>query len=145
MAVHGGCACGAVRYSLSRDEPPPVYCCHCRDCQCRSGSAFTQTAFVSTTELEVTGPLFSFPTQGASGSPFDVSACAKCYSCLFTAAANMPDKLLLRAGSLDDANALVPVAHIYTSRKQSWLKLPVDVLQCEGAPTPDFFQVLGLT
>jgi hypothetical protein len=93
----------------------------------------------------VTGPLFSFPTQGASGSPFDVSACAKCYSCLFTAAANFPDKLLLRAGSLDDSDALVPVAHIYTSRKQSWLKLPGDVLQCEGAPTPDFFQVLGLT
>src|SRR3546814_10464899 len=36
----GGCQCGAVRYSVDPEQIRTLCCCHCRDCQKQSGSAF---------------------------------------------------------------------------------------------------------
>ena len=35
----GGCSCGAVRYRLA-SAPLFTHCCHCRNCQRQTGSAF---------------------------------------------------------------------------------------------------------
>jgi hypothetical protein len=37
--------------------------------------------------------------------------------------------LVLRAGTLDDSHKLEPRVHIWTSRKQPWIKIP------EGTPS----------
>ena len=47
----GGCACGAVRYRL-RTGPMFVHCCHCRDCQRQTGSAFVINALIETDRIE---------------------------------------------------------------------------------------------
>ncbi|WP_457832593.1 GFA family protein, partial [Staphylococcus aureus] len=54
--ISGGCRCGATRYTLAVDVIPPVYCCHCLDCQSWSGSAFSEQAVVRTDALSITGP-----------------------------------------------------------------------------------------
>src|SRR3974390_1313017 len=100
MALHGGCACGSVRYFLSRDELPRVVCCHCRDCQSQSGSAFDQTAFVDQNELEVTGPLVISPRQMPSGMASTISGCGTCYTAICNVRADRPSRILLRAGTL---------------------------------------------
>jgi len=46
----GGCACGAVRYRL-RSMPMFVHCCHCRDCQRQTGSAFVINALIETDRI----------------------------------------------------------------------------------------------
>jgi len=143
MAIHGGCACGAVRYELARDALPPVYCCHCRDCQTRSGSAFNETAVVRAGELEVTGPVTVFDRTTPSGQVFKLNLCGTCHSPLLAVSAQAPEIVLLRAGSLDESDALVPVAHIWTSRKQPWVGLPDGVPQWEEAPSPEFFALVG--
>src|SRR5579863_6208869 len=43
--LEGVCACGAVRYRLS-SPPMFVHCCHCRDCQRQTGSAFVLNALI---------------------------------------------------------------------------------------------------
>jgi len=143
MEVHGGCACGAVRYALHRDDLPKVYCCHCRDCQSRSGSAFCEIAVIGTNELEITGYLVTSTSRLPSGSQVDNSACRTCLSPIFTAYPGYPNKLLLRAGTFDDCDWIVPVAHIFTSQKQPWVNLPNNVLAYEHAQPPDFAKLVG--
>jgi hypothetical protein len=43
--LEGGCSCGAVRYRLE-SAPMFVHCCHCRDCQRQTGSAFAINALI---------------------------------------------------------------------------------------------------
>ena len=45
--MEGGCACGAVRYRL-KSAPMIVHCCHCRDCQRQTGSAFVINVLIET-------------------------------------------------------------------------------------------------
>ena len=47
----GRCACGEVRYRLN-DKPFAVHCCHCRDCQRETGSAFVINGLIETLFLE---------------------------------------------------------------------------------------------
>ena len=48
----GGCACGAVRYALT-SAPMFVHCCHCRDCQRQTGSAFVINAMIERDRVQV--------------------------------------------------------------------------------------------
>jgi hypothetical protein len=54
-----------------------------------------------------------------------------------------PELVLLHAGTLDDSHSIVPAVHAFTSRKQSWVKLPDDVLKCEGVATPEALKAAG--
>jgi hypothetical protein len=49
----GGCSCGTIRYRLT-DEPMFVHCCHCRNCQKQTGSAFVINALIETDRVERT-------------------------------------------------------------------------------------------
>ena len=48
--LEGGCACGTVRYRLE-SAPMFVHCCHCRDCQRQTGSAFVLNALIETDRI----------------------------------------------------------------------------------------------
>ena len=47
----GGCFCRKVRYRLT-SEPMFVHCCHCRNCQSQTGSAFVLNALIETDRIE---------------------------------------------------------------------------------------------
>ena len=47
----GGCACGRMRYRLE-SKPMFVHCCHCRDCQRQTGSAFVINALIETDRVK---------------------------------------------------------------------------------------------
>ena len=48
----GGCACGAVRLRML-SAPMFVHCCHCRDCQRQTGSAFVINALIEADRVEL--------------------------------------------------------------------------------------------
>ena len=48
----GGCACGAVRYRM-RSRPMFVHCCHCKDCQRQTGTAFVLNALIEADRVEL--------------------------------------------------------------------------------------------
>ena len=93
--------------------------------------------------MEITGSLAVYERQMPGGHAGRVSICAKCSSPLFSISTQSSDMAGLRVGSLDDSDGIVPVAHIWTSRRQPWVTIPEDAPQWEEAPTPEFYRLLA--
>ena len=125
--LEGGCSCGAVRYRLL-SAPMFVHCCHCRDCQRQTGSAFVLNALIEADRVELLAgepaPV-SMPTD--SGRPHDIYRCPKCRIAVWSDYGRRGVMLFVRVGTLDDPSALTPDVHIYTRSKLPWVGLPEDV------------------
>ena len=110
----GGCACGAVRFRLA-SAPMFVHCCHCRDCQRQTGSAFALNALVETDRITLlSGALEPVAAPTDSGRPHDIHRCRAC-------------RTALCVGTLDEPTRLPPDVHIYTRSKLPWIELPQGV------------------
>lgn len=120
----GGCACGAVRYRLTR-TPLFVHCCHCSDCQRQTGSAFALNALIERTEIQLEqGEPIAFELPTSSGRPHDLYACPTCRTALWSDYGRRGYLSFVRVGSLDTPGALTPDVHIYTRTKLPWVVLP---------------------
>lgn len=131
--LEGGCGCGEVRYRLAA-LPMFVNCCHCKDCQRQTGSAFVINALIETDNIEVragTPDAVAMPT--ASGRPHDVHRCPTCRTALWSDYGRRPLLRFVRVGTLDTPEALAPDAHIFVRSKLPWVTLPA------SAPTFDVF------
>jgi|SRR5579859_7822241 hypothetical protein len=126
--LDGGCACGAVRYRLTL-PPMFVHCCHCRDCQRQTGSAFVINALIESDRVERLAGVpeaVSMPTH--SGRPHDIYRCPKCQTAVWSDYGRRGVMIFVRVGTLDDPAAMPPDVHIYTRSKLPWVRLP------EGVP-----------
>ena len=122
--LSGGCACGAVRYSLA-DDPMFVHCCHCLDCQRQAGSAFAINMLMETDKISVLSGSpepTAMPTN--SGQPHDVYRCPNCRIALWSDYGRRPNLRFVRAGTLDEPSAVTPDVHIFTRSKLPWVVLP---------------------
>ena len=139
----GGCRCGAARYALAIDGAPSSYACHCRDCQTMSGSAFALQVPAPASALEVSGDLVSWKHPSRSGAEAEQFFCAICHTRLYSTNSSRPGIVILRAGTLDESDALVPKLHIWMKRKQPWVDLPEGVPAfMESAPPAEFVAIL---
>ncbi len=120
----GGCACGSVRYRL--DLPPMfVHCCHCRDCQRQTGSAFVVNALIETQRIVLLGSTpEATPLPTASGRPHDVYRCPGCGTAVWSDYGRRPKLRFVRVGTLADPATLTPDVHIFTRSKLPWVILP---------------------
>jgi hypothetical protein len=109
--------------------PMFVHCCHCKDCQRQTGSAFVLNALIETSRvtIEQGEPVrFEMPTD--SGRPHGVYRCAKCGTAVWSEYGGAKMFRFVRVGTLDDPTEIAPDVHIYTRSKQPWVALP------EGVP-----------
>jgi hypothetical protein len=106
-----------------------VHCCHCRDCQRQTGSAFVLNALIETNRVTVlsgeTAPHL-MPTD--SGRPHTVFRCTACGTAMWSEYGGVKQLRFVRVGTLEDPSALPPDVHIYTRSKLPWVALP------EGVP-----------
>ena len=124
----GGCACGAVRYVLA-SAPMIVHCCHCRDCQRQTGSAFVINALIETDRVELlAGETEAAPVPTDSGRPHAIHRCPACRVALWSHYGGRQALSFIRVGTLDEPATLPPDIHIYTRSKLPWVALP------EGVP-----------
>jgi hypothetical protein len=131
--LEGGCACAAVRYRLI-SRPMFVHCCHCRDCQRQTGSAFVLNALIETdrvTLLSGNPEPVAVPTD--SGRPHEIYRCPSCGVAVWSVYGDVRKLLFVRVGTLDDPGALTPDVHIYVRSKLPWVALP------EGIPSFDAY------
>ncbi len=125
--LEGGCSCGAVRYRLT-SAPMFVHCCHCRDCQRQTGSAFVLNALIETDRIEqLSGNLEPVAMPTDSGRPHIIYRCPACRIALWSDYGGRPGLRFVRVGTLDDPSALPPDVHIFTRSKLPWVVLPKEV------------------
>ena len=132
--LSGGCLCGAVRYEVNLTIRFRPYACHCTDCQTRSGSAFGIQQSVLASDLNCTGELIRGQHVQPSGAVAGIFACEKCLTRIYTDNDRRPGIVNLRAGTLDNSEALAPAAHLWVTSKLSWVVLPPDVICLDGQP-----------
>jgi hypothetical protein len=136
-SFEGGCACGSVRYRM-RSRPMFVHCCHCRDCQRQTGSAFVLNALIETDQIQITaGTPQPVPLPTDSGRPHDVYRCPACQIALWSDYGRRSWLRFVRVGTLDNPAVLAPDVHIYTRSKLPWIVLPADKPVFEAYYDPD--------
>ncbi len=129
----GGCGCGTVRYRLET-EPMMVHCCHCKDCQRQTGSAFVLNGIIETNRITLLSgnpEPTRMPTD--SGRPHDIYRCTKCQTALWSDYGGRPGLRFVRMGTLDNAASVTPYVHIFTRSKVPWVAIP------ESVPAFDVF------
>lgn len=134
--VHeGGCECGDVRYRIT-SAPIVVNCCHCRDCQRITGSAFAINAMIETERVEVIigeAVRSSLSREGAG----ETSAwrCGNCHTLLNADHPELGDAMrFVRVGTLDEGERLAPEAHFFLRSKHPWVVVPHGVPAFETLP-----------
>jgi hypothetical protein len=124
MDYEGGCRCGRLRYRVV-GKPRAVNCCHCRDCQRLTGSAFAVNAVYPTPNVELLGTDWSerdLVTDTGGGRAW------RCFACgvlLFADHPAFEDALrFVRVGTLDTGEHLAPDAHYFVRSKHPWVVIP---------------------
>ncbi len=123
-AQHGGCACGAVRYTLTR---PAMFthCCHCTQCQALTGSAFVLNAIIENDAIELqAGTLIETPGPTESGGVHQIYRCSVCHTAMWSDYGGRPNYRFVRVGTLDAPSAQPPDVHIFTRSKLDWVNIP---------------------
>jgi hypothetical protein len=118
----GRCGCGEVRYRLTAD-PLIVHCCHCLNCQRQTGSAFVINALIEADHLEILAGRPQRVDAPRDEGVQPIHRCPTCQVALFSEY-DWPWLRFVRAGTLDEPNAVTPDVHIYTRSKLDWVTLP---------------------
>ena len=135
MTLEGQCECGEIRYRLTA-RPEAVNCCHCRDCQRITGSAFAINAMIATAAVEVLHGTPKVVDLGREGSGHTRAwRCPTCDALLWADHPLFGDaKRFVRTGTLDEAERLPPTAHYFVRSKHPWIVLPDDVPAYDTLP-----------
>jgi hypothetical protein len=129
----GGCACSAVRFRLA-SPPMFVHCCHCRDCQRQTGSAFVLNALIEADRvILLSGKPEPTTVPTDSGRPHEIYRCPSCKVAVWSVYGVVPKLRFVRVGTLDDPAALTPDAHMCVRSKLPWVVFP------PGVPSFDTF------
>jgi hypothetical protein len=129
----GGCQCKSVRYQFT-GSPLTCYACHCTDCQTSSGSAFTLSMIVKREDISVIEGEVAINRFNHNGTDVQRHHCAKCGTGLWFSAAQMPEVVALKPGTLDDTNWFKPVAHLWLRSAQPWVMLDTTTAKYEQQP-----------
>ncbi len=101
-----------------------VHCCHCRDCQRQTGSAFVVNALLEADRIVV---LQGAPAQRmlptSSGRPHIAHYCAACGTTLWSDYGAREVMLFVRVGTLDEPADLPPDVHIFTRSRLPWVEV----------------------
>ena len=132
--LQGGCLCGAIRYSVDADISE-LRACHCTDCQKVSGASGTVNALVAAKDFRITqGTPKRFTKKADSGRILHRYFCADCGVSLYSQREVTPERVVVRAGTIDNAPPMKLTAHIWTKSKRPWSYIDPATSQTPGSP-----------
>lgn len=115
----GGCACGAIRYTVNAD-PGFSFHCQCRQCQRASGGGHASLFIVPKAATTVEGELGFYDQQADDGATVSRGFCPRCGSPVLGRSSGYPDVVLIAAASLDDPTRFRPQKAVFTASGQPW-------------------------
>jgi hypothetical protein len=136
MEYAGGCLCGVTRYTVTGD-PVRVLYCHCNDCKKQTSAPYSVIASYAKEQvtLESSEFLKTHHSVGDSGGEVKRSFCGQCGSPIFSQIEALPDVVIIKAGSFDDASWLKPTMEIYTKDKLDYAQIDPSIDSFPG-PRP---------
>lgn len=130
VVVTGGCLCGAVRFEC--EGLGSAGYCHCEDCRRCTGSAFNVSVPCPTDGFRIiSGDLGSFTKTGESGFELTRCFCHSCGSPIFTSSPLDPSVVYIKAGALDDPDAVKPALQAWMRSKVVWADIPDGIASFE--------------
>lgn len=130
----GGCRCERLKYRVI-GKPRAVNCCHCRDCQRLTGSAFAINTVYQTPQVELLGSGWSKRDEVTDAGGGRTWRCFDCGVLLFADHPAFGDALrFVRTGTLDMGERLVPDAHYFVRSKHPWVVIPDGLPAWETLP-----------
>ena len=98
--------------------------------------------YVATESLDVTGPLTPWSRVSDEGNTNTRYSCTGCGNIIYGIGDTNPELAKLQAGTLDDTSDVEPDVHMWTRRKQPWVRLPEGASTFETQPedAAGFFQ-----
>ncbi|MDF0583600.1 GFA family protein [Bradyrhizobium yuanmingense] len=129
----GGCACGAIRYSI---EGEPLFSnhCQCRDCQRESGSGHGSYATFARAGVTLTGEAKHWDMVADNGKVKSRGFCPQCGVAVYMTFAAQPDVFTIRAASLDEPARYRPQAVTFAARAHEWDPLDPGLVKFDGMP-----------
>jgi hypothetical protein len=116
--IHGGCACGAVRYQLV-GQPSNSMICHCQTC--RRVSAAPVVAWV-TFDKSNFAIVKGAPSEYSSSAPVRRTFCSACGTPLTYQHRDHAATIDITSCSLDEPGAFPPTHHSWLSHDIAWVR-----------------------
>ena len=121
------CSCGGLSVTVAGD-PVRVNACTCLNCQRRSGSAFTYTAFFpDDAVVAITGESRVWREVRDAGRWHDSMFCPVCGMMVYSRLEAIPNTIGLAVGCIGDPAFAAPETFYWTLRRPHWLVLPEDI------------------
>ena len=125
------CSCGQLGIEVS-GRPQRVNACSCIDCQRRSGSAFSYTAFFPDSAVRQRhGEVKIYREMRDAGRWHDSYFCPRCGVTVYCVLEAIPGHVGIAVGTLSEPDFAAPEHFYWTIRRPHWLVLPADLDQLE--------------
>jgi len=115
----GGCGCGALRYEIAA-ETFQTNDCHCRQCQKDSGTGHGSYLAFPLAGAVLTGQTRSYDFVGDLGTVKRRVFCPTCGTPVYILFPQMPDLIVVRAGTLDEPERYRPQMVFWAEAAQDW-------------------------
>ncbi|MEM7405524.1 MAG: GFA family protein [Pseudomonadota bacterium] len=134
MRLEGGCYCGDIRY-VTEGEPAMKAQCHCRECQYLTGGSPNVFMVMPRDGFRFTAGEPKPFQRSDLESPVTREFCPECGTHLITRTPRMPERVIVKVGSLDDPGAYgKPDVAIFTCDQQPFHLIPDDIPSFDKRP-----------
>ena len=131
----GGCLCGSVRLTLHA-PPVGIRTCWCRVCQYLAAGSATVNVIFAADAITIDGELADYVSVADSGNTMHRRFCPRCGTPVLSASDQRPDRVVVRAGALDERDDLRPDVTIWVGSAPAWACMDADVPKVEAQPGP---------
>ena len=112
-------------------KPQMVHACSCLDCQRRSGSAFSYSAFFSESAVKIGGEPTRWRSSSKASRWSETNFCPRCGVSVFVRLEALPGVVCVPVGCFSDRDFPAPAKLYWNSRRHHWLDLPAAVERVE--------------